>query len=395
MNIQKIKILGLQFLLLNQMLLVDLYKPKQISAAENTNQPSSDYIKQIPDSSYYILGPGDVLSLKVAEEATNLNKIFNINGEGIANLQRLNRIYASGLTIGELTEILNKEYSAYVNEPDVQLLMVRYRPVKVYIDGEVEEPGLYVLKGESSPFELLEEEEEEDADDDKWRQFSDIISVKTKGLSTLDRSVFFPTLIDAIRKSGGITMYSDLTNIKVTRINSISEGSGRIGTKVNLIETLDLKDNSQNLRLLDGDTIFVSKSNKPILSQISKAIKSNLNPKFIDVYLGGRVEKPGVVTVSKVASLTEAIEIGGGAKVLKGPVTFLRYNSDGKIDRRKFGLRASAPRGSYKNPFLRDGDVIYIGKSLLNVTTEVVTEITAPLQGLVSAYGFYKILTDE
>tara|TARA_E500000331_G_C16806303_1_gene518812 strand:- start:112 stop:516 length:405 start_codon:yes stop_codon:yes gene_type:complete len=74
------------------------------------------------------------------------------------NLKRLNRIYIKGLTIKELIAILNKEYSTYVKNPNVQILIKEYRLIKVFIEGEVENPGLYVLKAKSissknSPFE--------------------------------------------------------------------------------------------------------------------------------------------------------------------------------------------------------------------------------------------------
>ena len=126
-----------------------------VLANENIKQPSPDYIKNFPGDNFYILGPGDTLSIEVSEDTTALNKVFTINREGIANLVRLKRIYASGLTIGELTDILNKEYSAYVNKPDVRLILLKYKPVKVYIDGEVEDPGLHVLRGSFDPSELL------------------------------------------------------------------------------------------------------------------------------------------------------------------------------------------------------------------------------------------------
>ena len=58
-------------------------------------------------------------------------------------MPRLDRIYVSGLSIGELTDILNKEYSKYVNEPNVKLSVSTYRPVKVYINGELM-PGLHL-----------------------------------------------------------------------------------------------------------------------------------------------------------------------------------------------------------------------------------------------------------
>ena len=132
--------------------MVYLYKPRDILASENTNKPSPEYIRNIPTNKYYILGPGDVLNIKVKEDlTTELNRNFTINGDGIANLARLKRIYAAGLTVGELTEILNNEYSAYVKEPNVELLVINYRPVKIYIDGEVEEPGVHILAGSESP----------------------------------------------------------------------------------------------------------------------------------------------------------------------------------------------------------------------------------------------------
>ena len=87
--------------------------------------------------------------------------------------------------------------------------------------------------------------------------------------------------------------------------------------------------------------------------------------------------------------------MSGGAKVLRGPVRFLRYNNDGTIDRREFTLSRAAPRGSHRNPYLRNGDVIFVGRSVLNVATEVLSEVTAPLQGLYNSYILYKLIKVE
>ena len=303
-------------------------------------------------------------------------------------MPRIKRIYVAGLTVGELSNLLNEEYLPFVKSPETNIVIIKYRPVKIYIDGEVENPGLHVLAGSSSPAGTIE----------NFRLSLDNNVLTNKPSSSEDQSiqnnVFFPSIIDALRISGGLTMFADLRNIKVTRINNISSGGGRIATEVNLISALDLKDYSQNIRVLDGDTIFISKSLEATSSQIAKVMKSNINPKFIQVVVGGRVERPGNLKLSKSATLNEAIEYSGGTKVLKGPVRFLRYNNDGTTDRRKFRLQKSAKRGSYKNPYLKQGDVIVVGKGALNVTAEVLGEITAPLQSVVTSYGFYKILQD-
>ena len=212
--------------------------------------------------------------------------------------------------------------------------------------------------------------------------------------SSLNNNYYFPSIIDALQTSGGVTMYANLKEIKVVRLNPLSEGGGRKFTKVNILDTLDLKDSSQNLRILDGDTIFIPKNDKPVFEEISKAIKSNINPKFIRIFVAGRVEKSGAIFVSKNSTLVDAIDLSGGAKVLKGKVRFLRYENDGTLDKRDFKFDPSAKRGSYKNPYLSDGDNIYFRKSNINIINEVLTEVTAPIQGIVSSYAAFKIIVD-
>ena len=101
------------------------------------------------------------------------------------------------------------------------------------------------------------------------------------------------------------------------------------------------------------------------------------------------------MSINKSSVLSEAIDISGGAKFLKGQVSFIRYNNDGTIDKRKFGLKRNVSRGSYENPFLKNGDVIFVGRSSLNITTEIINEITAPFQSLFTTYGFYKLVVDQ
>ena len=100
---------------------------------------------------------------------------------------------------------------------------------------------------------------------------------------------YFPTVFDAIKKSGGITINADISKIVITRKNSISNGGGRKQTTINLLDTIMLKDSNQNIRLMDDDTILIPKSNNGFLTDISKAVKSNLNPKFVKVFVYGRV----------------------------------------------------------------------------------------------------------
>ena len=90
------------------------------------------------------------------------------------------------------------------------------------------------------------------------------------------------------------------------------------------------------------------------------------------------MEKPGIIQVSKSSTLNDAILAAGDAKVLKGKVIFIRFNSDGQIDRRKFRLNKNSKRRAYNNPYLANGDMIHVGKSVFNIANEVTGEVVAP-----------------
>ena len=114
--------------------------------------------------------------------------------------------------------------------------------------------------------------------------------------------------------------------------------------------------------------------------------QGNINPKYISIYIGGRVNSPGRKNISKTATLNEALAYAGGIKAVSGPLTFLRYNQDGTIDKRKFRINMRSPRGSKKNPYLAQGDLIYVGKSAFNISNEILVEVLSPLQNVITNY---------
>ena len=288
------------------------------------------------------------------------------------------------MTIKELTKILNKEYSKFIKDPRVNLTIVNYRPVRVFIDGEISKPGMYVLDGSLSVQPLpsaYESPNLETRSTFKTEFIQDSrSSLNTEFNNVVDKSIYFPTLIDVIRRSGGTLPFTDLSNIRITRINNISDGGGKIATDVNLLKAINLEDGNQNLRIMDGDFIYLKKSKNTSDNQISKVFKSNINPEYINVFVGGQVENPGIIRVSRASTFIEALTLAGGKKVLTGNATFRRYSNDGKLDSRTFSVNKNEKRGSYKNPYLNNGDMIFIGKSKFNVASEVLSTITSPFQ---------------
>ena len=74
-------------------------------------------------------------------------------------MPRLRSLYVEGLTIEELRGFLTQQFRTYVRDPQVYVRPVKYRPIRVYVGGEVKRPGYYTLSGESGIENLSESAE--------------------------------------------------------------------------------------------------------------------------------------------------------------------------------------------------------------------------------------------
>ena len=346
------------------------------SIKENKSDPqlTVDYFKKEIQNDY-IVGPGDVLRIILSREIPKLTDIYTIDSSGTINLPKLNRIYISGLTIYELTNLLNKELANFLKYPNPVIEILKYRPIRVFIDGEVVGPGFYNIEGASN-----------DSSESSIYPYLDNSDLMLKDNYPSNSSNSFPTLYDVIKKSGGITPYSNLRNVKVIR--KLSRNRGLIQAEIDFMQVILNGSSANNLRIFDGDVIKIEKSENLLIDDISNAIKLNINPKFIDVFVTGRVERAGQTRLGKLAYLNEAIMVAG-IKKLRGKIIFRRINIDGTIDSRRFKFSKNSPEGSYKNPQLRNGDLIIVDKSLINVTNEIIGEITKPFIGIYSSIKLF------
>ena len=72
----------------------------------------------------------------------------------------------------------------------------------------------------------------------------------------------------------------------------------------------------------------------------------------------------------------------------------IRYNKDGTILKKNISYSARAKRGSRRNPFVKQGDLISVKNSLLGKTTGVLKEFTAPFVGIYSTKEIIEGLSD-
>jgi len=133
--------------------------------------------------------------------------------------------------------------------------------------------------------------------------------------------------------------------------------------------------------------VDVGKGPVVLRDQLIRAGRTNLSPQFINVFVTGRVNTPGAITLQQGSSLNQAISVAGGVKLLKGKVEFLRFLSDGKTDRRTFSYSANAPSDSYTSPILAAGDIIRVNDSALSAGVGALNEVATPLLGIYSIYA--------
>ncbi len=317
----------------------------------------NDFFNNSELKSYYLLGPGDVL--KIIYTGLDLfSSTYQVDQSGFLKLPELEELYVEGKTIYEVKNELEKLYEQYIIEPDIDISILAQRPIRFFLGGEVNIPGIYISKSD------------------------------TLNLTNAKNISITPRLYDAIQKGKGLTNYADLSKVKIVRKNAEFQGGGKISTTVNLLSLLTDGDHTQNIRIFDGDSIFIPKSKKPIRDQILSLNRTNLTPDTMVVYITGNVSKKGPVTLSQGSSLVQAIASTGGKKLLTGDVVFTRFNKDGTMFKKKFRYSSNALINTTENPILMNGDVIHVNKTLLGNATEVFSEFTSPI---LSGIGLYEI----
>ena len=104
----------------------------------------------------YNIAQGDILSIVLAgyPEITPLNNVsstnpyvsgFPVDQQGYIQFPLIGRIQASGLSVPQFTANLRSRLQRYLKYSDPQVKIINYRGNKFFIDGEVRQPGEFVI----------------------------------------------------------------------------------------------------------------------------------------------------------------------------------------------------------------------------------------------------------
>ncbi len=118
--------------------------PTARPTATFSNIGYADWSDQEPDYRFY---PGDEVEITVPS-ATELNKSVVVQPDGRVALPLVAPVMAADRTIAELEASITQAYSTQLLRPQVQVAVKTAAPLKVFVGGEVGNPGVYDMAGD-------------------------------------------------------------------------------------------------------------------------------------------------------------------------------------------------------------------------------------------------------
>ncbi len=208
---------------------------------------------KLPDEAQpYRLGAHDELDIRVVDHpefglrgnADQAPATFTVEADGRVYLPIIGGVAATGRTPIELKEALRERLSKLLEKPQVLVRVAGYASQRFYVLGAVERPGAFAVDGHAR-------------------------------------------LLDGLGRAGGTREGADLEGAYVVR--------GRTLLPVSLADLLERGDTSRNIRMRDGDLVYVP-------DDVRRR-----------VYVLGDVGKPGAIRVpSSGLTLSAALAAAGG-----------------------------------------------------------------------------------
>lgn len=176
----------------------------------------------------YIMTPGDKLQIYVlghpdlSSTRASSDSAYTVRPDGKLNFPLVGEIDTNGLTVFEFTNLLTKELSEYIINPQITVNVSVLGTTRVFVLGEVKNQGMHEL---------------------------------TKSHRVLD----------ALGAAGGFTEKSAKKNIFLVRNRGTSKENVQ---KLNILNYVKKGDMSQNVVLQEGDCLFLTSNHKLTLADV-------------------------------------------------------------------------------------------------------------------------------
>jgi polysaccharide biosynthesis/export protein len=222
-----------------------------VGAVSAAQEPAATSL--VPPANY-VIGPHDALSITVWNQP-DISSKYTIEQDGSFTFPLLGRVAAAGLTLRDLELELTRQLGAGLfKNPHVTVAVLEYRSKRVFVVGEVRQPGTYPLNGAMSVIEAL----------------------ARAGSTTANAAAH--VLVVRASRAGGPVLPADPNAGQVIRVDLRDIEDGEL---------------SKNIPLQDGDTVFA--------------------PRESLVFVTGRVRNPGAYPLGESLTVLQAISLAGGA----------------------------------------------------------------------------------
>ena len=191
------------------------------NSIENKNNQELEAKTSI--QSKYLLGGGDVLAITFFG-IDIFDGNYAINSDGNLNLPEIGFINAEGYSLEEFINVLKKRYKDVIKDPNINVSLAYFRPVNIFINGEVKIPGLYNFDPNKISINYSTGDKSVSTSENRFREPN-----KTSLINSP------PRIFDVIKKAQGVTNYANLSEINIFRNHSIEQGGGKIKAKINFL----------------------------------------------------------------------------------------------------------------------------------------------------------------
>ncbi|PMQ02511.1 MAG: polysaccharide biosynthesis protein [Dictyoglomus sp. NZ13-RE01] len=229
------------------------FTPVFSQESKTTSIQQTPYFGPQVDPEKYILGPGDSLRLYLIKEKEP-PEIYDllVSPTGSISLPMVGNIKVADLTLNNALKEITRQLIKFYPKSIISIDLINPRSYKVFISGEVANPGTYILSA----------------------------------LSRLD---------DLIKMAGGLRSSASVRGIQIKRGNKIIE--------IDYLQFLKNGDLTQNPYIEDGDLVYV-----PLMKKSVKIIGQVKSPGIYEIREGEKL----LDVINMAGSLTVNADLFGG-----------------------------------------------------------------------------------
>lgn len=129
----------------------DTYATQTVPADQFPDVPFADWTDVEPE---YLLYPGDEIEVALPT-ATELTRQLRVGPDGRVSLPLLGHVMAADRTLSQLEADISAGYASQLRRPEVEVTLRLAGPLKVWVDGEVRNPGVFDMPGDIDAYQAV------------------------------------------------------------------------------------------------------------------------------------------------------------------------------------------------------------------------------------------------